>query len=189
MTIILDLDDVLANLRESIYRTLATATGIDFHWRHWHHYDDLREHFAVVEDQLEALLIEGGTLEICQPEPGAPEATWMLKDLGFEIAIVTARGWHPDAHPITRQWLATHGIPYDHLRIIPLGGNKLEVLEPFAPVALAVDDHPANIAAYHRAGIPALMMDRPWNADFAGERIYSLDAVVDFASNGAGPRS
>jgi hypothetical protein len=43
MTIIFDLDDVLANLRESLYQTLTQVTGVDLHWRHWQHYA-LRQH-------------------------------------------------------------------------------------------------------------------------------------------------
>jgi hypothetical protein len=177
MTIILDLDDVLANLREALYRSLARASGIAVHWRHWRSYD-LREHYPTVLDRLDEILIDDRTLESCRPEPGAVAATGALKDLGFEIAIVTARGWHPRAEAITRDWLGEHGIRHDHLRIVPLGANKLEALAPFRRIALAVDDHPDHVRRYLRAGIPALLMDRPWNAEFPADAGKNVTRIV-----------
>lgn len=177
MTIVFDLDDVLANLRESLYRTLSRATGVDLHWRDWTHYD-LRRHYDVGDDWLEDILIAERTMEVCQPEPGAAETTRLLIELGFELVIVTARGWHPQAETLTREWLETHRIAYDELLIVPLGADKLAALTDYDHIALAVDDHPHNTFRYQQAGIPTLLMDRPWNADAAGERIYSLDVVV-----------
>lgn len=175
-TIVLDLDDVLANLRESLYRVLAANTGIDRHWRDWPHYD-LCQHFAIAKPELEALLIREQTLEVCVPEPDAAAATAALAALGFELTIITARAWHPRAEALTRNWLDAHGISYHDLRVVALGGNKLDAL-PEGEVVLAVDDHPGNIRRYQQAGIPSLMMDMPWNVGHAAERIHDLDDVV-----------
>ncbi len=183
-TIVLDLDDVLANLRESLYRVLAANTGIDRHWRDWPHYD-LCQHFAIAKPELEALLVRERALENCQPEPGAAEATLVLAESGFELTIITARAWHPRADMLTRDWLDAHGIRYHDLRVVALGGNKLEAL-PEGEVVLAVDDHPSNIRRYQAAGIPSLMMDMPWNADHEAERIHDLDAVVARALRSVG---
>jgi 5'(3')-deoxyribonucleotidase len=187
MTIILDLDDVLANLRESLYRTLTRASGIDLHWRHWRSYD-LCEHYPTVCDRLDEILVDDRTLESCRPEPGAQAATRGLSKLGFEIAIVTARGWHPRAEAVTRHWLDKHGIRYDHLSIVSLGSNKLGALTPFRRIALAVDDHPDHVRRYQQAGIPAALMDRPWNAGCEGERIFSLEGMVELAGRFSEPR-
>jgi 5'(3')-deoxyribonucleotidase len=182
MTIVLDLDDVLANLRESLYQILTSATGVDLHWQHWTHYD-LRQHYRLVENHLDKILIDAQVLEQCQPEPGAGKITHALRRLGFEVAIVTARGWHPQATAITRTWLQSQNISYDHLHVVPLGGNKLEVFTQLQDVVMAVDDHPDNITRYHAKGILSLLMDRPWNKHFSGERIFSLDAIIDYAGN------
>lgn len=175
-TIVLDLDDVLANLRESLYRVLAANTGIDRHWRDWPHYD-LCQHFAIEKPELEALLVREQALEACEPEPDAAAATAALAAFGFELTIITARAWHPCAEVLTRDWLARHDIRYHDLRVVALGGNKLDAL-PEGEVLLAVDDHPSNIRRYQQAGIPSLMMHMPWNVDHAAERIHDLDAVV-----------
>jgi len=180
MTIIFDLDDVLANLRESLYQTLTRVTGIDLHWRHWQHYD-LRQHYSTIAERLDEVLVHGRTLEACHPEPGAVAVTRALHELGYELAIVTARGWHPQAEAITREWLHHHHITYDHLTVVPLGGNKLTVLTPFRDITLAVDDHPSHIARYQTLNIPTLLMDRPWNALYPGERIYHLEAALTWA--------
>lgn len=180
-TIVLDLDDVLANLRESLYRVLAANTGIDRHWRDWPHYD-LCQHFGIEKPELEALLIREQALEACEPEPDAAAATAALAAFGFELTIITARAWHPSADTLTRDWLERHEIRYHDLRVVALGGNKLDAL-PEGEVLLAVDDHPSNIRRYQQAGIPSLMMHMPWNVDHAAERIHDLDAVVVRARN------
>lgn len=180
MTIILDLDDVLANLRESLYLTLQRATGIDHHWSRWGHYD-LTQHYAMEKDALHDILRLERALESCQPEPNAAAATRQLAELGFEIAIITARGWHKGAAELTRTWLQQHRIHYDHLTVVALGGNKLEALTPFPEIAFAVDDHPNNIRRYDSAGIASLMVDMPWNVDYQAQRIYTLDEVIGYA--------
>ncbi len=65
---------------------------------------------------------------------------------------------------------------------MPLGSDKLAALTGYDNIVLAVDDHPHNTLRYEQAGIPTLLMDRPWNVDVAGERIYSLEAVVTRAA-------
>lgn len=179
-TIVLDLDDVLANLREALYRVLSRATGIDRHWRDWPHYD-LCRHYDIDKPTLEMLLIRERTLEGCQPEPGAATVTRALAALGFELAIITARAWHPRAEQLTRDWLAAHGIHYHRLGVVALGGDKLRALPPNERIVLAVDDHPHNIDRYQRAGIPTLMVDMPWNAQHRARRIHSLDMLVSHA--------
>lgn len=179
--IVLDLDDVIANLRESLYRVLRRATGIDRHWRDWQHYD-LCQHFAIAKPALEQILIRDQALEDCRPEPGAAAATAALAALGFELVIITARAWHPRAEALTRDWLAAHAVHYHRLAVVPLGGDKLTAL-PDRPVALAVDDHPHNIRNYQRAGIAALMVDRPWNTGHQAPRVESLTAAVAYAHN------
>lgn len=180
MTILLDLDDVLANLRESLYRTLRVATGIDLHWRDWAHYD-LRQHYAIDEVRLNKVLIAEQALEACEPEQGAAVMTRMLSELGFQIVIITARGWHPQARSVTCSWLAANAIYYDHLTVIPLQGNKLDAVSSYSNICLAVDDHPSHVLRYQAAGIPTLVMDRPWNSGCSGDRVYSTAAVVEYA--------
>ena len=181
MTIVLDLDDVLANLRESLYRILSAATGIDLHWRNWAHYD-LRIHYAIDEARLNDVLIAEQALEVCEPEQDAALMTRTLVELGFEIVIVTARGWHPRAQSVTSSWLAAHAIHYDHLTVVPLQGNKLQALDSYSNIRLAVDDHPSHVLRYQAAGIPTLVMDRPWNVACGGDRVSSMAAVVDYAN-------
>jgi hypothetical protein len=139
----------------------------------------------VFDERLMSILVEDATLETCHPEPGAAATTKALRDLGFDIAIVTARGWHPRAEAITRAWLDTNAILFDQLIIVPLGGDKLSALGPLREIAFAVDDHSTNVSRYQTAGVPVLLMDRPWNAGIEAERIYSLEAVVGYASAAA----
>lgn len=179
MTIILDLDDVLANLRESLHRILHRETGINLHWQHWQHYD-LRRHYRLDNPELDELLVREQLLEHCEPELDAPHVTQQLAALGLRLIIVTARGWHPRAAQITRAWLDRHGIAYDDLRVVPLGANKLDAIQDCTDIRLAVDDHPRNVDHFRQQGIPALIMDRPWNTNTPGERVHSPLEMLDF---------
>ena len=181
MTIILDLDDVLANLRESLYQVMRRTTRIDKHWREWTHYD-LRQHYQVDDAFLDEVLMREQALESCQPEPGAAEMTHALSDLGYELIVVTARGWHPKARELSQAWLNLHEMKHDGLHVTQLGGNKLQVLTGIDTVMLAVDDHPNNLRRYRQAGIATLMPSMPWNADYHDSpRIDNLQSVVDYA--------
>ena len=183
MTIIFDLDDVLSNLRESLYQVMHKATGIDKHWRDWHHYD-LSRHFSIDNDALNAILVNQRALESCVPEPGAVTATKRLSAQGFELIIVTARAWHPQAFELTQTWLHAHDIDFHGLCVVPLGSNKMDVLAGCTDIVLAIDDHPRNIRHYQQAGVSTLMVDRPWNTDYhAAERIFSLQPVLDYAAD------
>ena len=182
MVIILDLDDVLANLRESLYQVMRDATGIDLHWQQWRHYD-LCKHFNIAKQPLEDILMRTQALEGCQPEPDAIAMTAKLRQLGYKLHIITARGWHPTAEQLTSDWLQRHGVHYDALDVVPLGGNKLDVLPPADEIRFAVDDHPNNIRRYEDNAIPTLMVEMPWNAEYRGQtqRINSLNAVIAHA--------
>lgn len=180
MTVVLDLDDVLANLRQSLYEALHRVSGVDRHWSDWTHYD-LRRHFPPVAHELDRVLIEQRALESCAPEPGAAELTRTLRARGVAVAIVTARGWHPQARELTRQWLHDHGIAFDRLDVVALGGNKVEITSRMEQVALAVDDHPAHVDRYRQSGLPVLMMDRPWNREHPHRpRIHHVSEILAY---------
>jgi len=181
MHILLDLDDVLAKLRETLYQIMSQATGIDKHWDNWHHYD-LTEHFSIANEALNDILLREQALEKALPEPGAIELTQQLMAMGFTLVVITARGWHPQAHQLTQDWLLQHGFHFDHLHVVELGGNKLDVLLPYDDICLAVDDHPKNVQRYLSIGIPTLMPHMPWNVNYHDtERIHSLTPVLAHA--------
>ena len=117
MTLLLDLDDVLAILRKSLYQTLTAVTGINTHWRQWPHYD-LTRHYNISKAELNSVLMREQVLENCAPEPEAAATTHALRELGYRQIIITARGWHPDAYAITSDWLTQHGIYHDELLAI-----------------------------------------------------------------------
>lgn len=189
ISIVLDLDDVLANLRECLYQTFRRATGIDRPWRDWPHYD-LGRHFNLDKTALEALLLREQVLRRCEPEPEAAATTEELRACGYHVAIVTARGWCADARTVTADWLRRHGVAYDSLHIVPLGGDKMDAITDLAEVRLAVDDHPHNIRRYSDAGLRSLLVDMPWNRDAAFRdmrRIRSLAELREHARRAADP--
>lgn len=165
---IFDLDDVLANLRDPIQAALTKRFGKDIHHREWDRYD-LSDIYEVPLNEIVDAFIEHEILDHARPEPGAAEALCCARECGHQVAILTARGWHPDGDALTREWLAAHGLLPDLLHIVPLHQKKEEVLGRYSGIAWMIDDNPAHVLGAARSGAvqSVVLMERPWNKDLA----------------------
>lgn len=90
------------------------------------------------------------------PYPGALEALRRLRGAGHTLHIVTDR-FLPGAQESTVRWLERHAIPHDTLTF---SADKTIVrCDAF------IDDKPAHVRALEFAGVPAALMDQPWNQE------------------------
>lgn len=127
-------------------------------------------------------------LQSCQPEKEAAETVTRLKEAGYNIAIITARGYHPEAYAVTQEWLRQHGIPVDRLEIVGAGKSKSAVIESIPNLTAYIDDHLAHLEGLRSlAALPdrefdLFVMDRPWNVKDNGfNRLYRLAQYADHA--------
>lgn len=178
--VVFDLDDTLANLREHLMASLNRRTGREVHWTEWRRYELVGVYGASVE-QILAWVLEDRVLEAATLEPHAREAVASARRAGYRVAVVTARGWHPQGETITRRWLDRHGIHLDALHLVPAFGSKAGVLARLGPVEHFVDDHAGHL--HPARALPTVrathLLDRPWNRDDTTlNRLHGLDEVV-----------
>jgi 5'(3')-deoxyribonucleotidase len=171
-----DLDGVIADVHHGMAESMQRATGVNLHWSQWHAYDFFK-FYGMEVDQFLELLVRDRVLETAPPAGGAVGAMQAIREAGLKIAIVTARGFHPSADAVTRDWLTRHNIPFDDLIVVHNGASKADALNSLGRVVSYVDDHIGNLEDLHDNGIaaPLYLMSQPWNAsDERFERVRDL---------------
>lgn len=96
-----DLDDVLANLRDAICRTMRQIFGVEADWRRWTTVQPLHQLFGAAPEEFDEAMIAAGVLAACEPEPGARDILGRFHAAGVRQVIITARGWHSSAEAET----------------------------------------------------------------------------------------
>lgn len=186
-TIILDLDDTLGCLKSRLQEIYRRATGDNtISYNDWDNYGHPNR-YGISSEQLSELFIEDNSLQLMKPFEGAVEVTALMKSRGFNVEIVTARGWHPDGYNVTKKWLDDNYISYDRINIVPLFQCKEEATRHIENVALFVDDrldHCVNVYESGRIG-KSLVLAQPWNRDYHDEHpnynpnIIRIDNIYD----------
>lgn len=182
-TIILDLDCVVFEVSSLMQESFFLLTGKDIPVAQWSQYNVDIIYNEPMTSMLNAL-IKDSVLERALPISGAQEAIVVLKEKGFHLVACTNRSFHPNAHEITAQSLARHGILVDALIINPENRCKGLSCQAVAPAdsrfTHIVDDHCANTASALRNGVAqeAVLITQPWNlqsrADSHTLRCHSL---------------
>jgi 5'(3')-deoxyribonucleotidase len=183
----LDLDGVCADYTGGFRRFVAAERGVDpallpdpvdWDWTRCHWGIASREEYL----DLHARSVSAGLFRELDPLPGVSEALWRLSDAGVHVRVITHRliisGGHGAAAADTVAWLESHRIPFWDLCFM---ADK-----PQVGADLYLDDSPANISAFHEAGLPALIFDAPYNHHLEGPRVRdwteAADAVLRHAS-------
>lgn len=188
--IILDLDDTLGDLKVRLQNIYRKKTGrTDIHYRDWLDFNSVN--YGYTFDDLTNFFIEDNSLALMRPHAGVVETTARLKELGYDIHIVTARGWHPDAEAQTDAWLKEHNITFDSVHIVPFGMCKEEMTRNIPNVEFFIDDRMDHCLAMHnsgRIGSKTLVFAQPWNqtqfeahtADDNLQRIEDIREILRF---------
>lgn len=148
-----DLDDVIVDLSDWWRQTDHLTKGLspDEAWA-------AREHWM-------ASRYASGAFRDVPLMPGAAEGLRAIRDLGFRIAIITARPQWQYKHiqSDTVASLDEHGVVYD---LLLFNRNKVEALyEHLSPAwpACFVEDRVKNLVALDDVRVPILVFDRPCN--------------------------
>lgn len=176
--IIFDMDDVVAKMRERMSETLTKMSGKVVPHESWH---TICCHTLYGVEFCADTMVRERIIERCEPEPDAQFAFQALHDKGFHIVIATARGWHPQGHELTQEWLERHGLPHDELHVVGLGegSSKADVFTAVSrdrPIQAFIDDQLRYLqqADDHPSVDQVVVMDRPWNRDTPLPRVTSL---------------
>jgi 5'(3')-deoxyribonucleotidase len=161
----IDLDGVIYNFVDEFRAYYSEKIGVDIDslseptswefYRDWGMTDE--EYFT----NLGLAAIHSKVFRHGEIYPNARESILKLKEMGFEIVIITARylSNNPDHMKIiennTRNWLVDNNVAFDEL-IIDNDKTRhgLDIL---------IDDNLSNVEALLIAGAYGYVFDRPWN--------------------------
>jgi uncharacterized HAD superfamily protein len=180
MVIALDLDGVLCDLGPSVASRITARFGVATHPSTWRTYDLRRLRLGVPERSLVAFLDEVFDDPSLYDEghviDGAAYGVGQLLDAGWRLVGITARG--PHLGPVTRAWLARHGLALGAVHHTPVG-TKSAVARRLGAVA-AIEDNPAEAELLGEV-CESWLLDRPYNRDHPmqlARRLRSWDDAV-----------
>lgn len=177
------MDEVIVNIRDRLAEHLNQVTGKNIPASAWYQHD-LEETYDIKTEKLLDVFFASRILETATLEPDAADALSQAKKLGYNIGILTARGWHHDGLALTHQTLQHYGISVDHVVAVPLHAKKHEIIQTAFQGVIAgfVDDNPAHVRGVSSIGIPTFVRDRPWNTDLLEyDRVHHLEHFVQQA--------
>lgn len=120
----------------------------------------------VKSDQIEKIMAEA------DPYPGALEALEKWKDK-FEIVVVTSQ---PDfSRASTYLWIGKHNIPTNEIHVT----HYKSEIDGYA----LLDDFIDNLDEFHATGRLAVCFDQPWNRDWKGQRVKTVDQFFNFVQD------
>ena len=159
--IAIDLEDVLANVKEPYIRVINERYGTNYTVQDITSWD-----FRCIGSSLEEFLAITRILwkypeEIPPTEPYLGRKIDALREMGYEIHIITQR---PDSHEEMKQWLILNGIEYDEfLHTNHLKESKLGIIKA-NNYLYVIDDNP-NLAQEIKnvRNTLLLLYDQPWN--------------------------
>lgn len=181
-TIVVDIDDTVANLKEAFCYLIYHHTGVWKHWSEWETvifsqvYPEIKEQF----DWAEAI-IRDKVLESLPPnDPDWPEVL-QFAHTNFDVLVLSSRGYHPKGKEVTEAWLDKHNIPYDRVVMIH-GHDKISKLDELGITpTLFIDDNPQILEACEKRfpGV-AVRMDHAHNRHVATKHVAysSIDVLT-----------
>jgi hypothetical protein len=185
-TAVFDLDGVICNFFGEFLTKFGEHAGIHREYRDVHRYDYYVELGVSLEEMLD-FAIKHNVLIDAPLLPGAASAINRLSASGVQIAVVTARDYHPDAMPLTVSYLKRMGVHVD--KLIISGNDKMSSFSELPDNCLFyVDDLASNLETARNSGKfkNLYLMSQPWNIDcdlHPGVRIDSLAGLkelIDF---------
>lgn len=142
--------------------------------------------FGIPEEEWQALKHEfrvSGQKRFLPPMPHADTFTQRLKDAGYLVILLTSRpiDRYPNIYSDTVYWLDHHRITYDFLWWSHSKHERLAEALATKWVKFAIDDDPAFILQYHRAGITDLWWLQSTAFPYGSlKAVYELDPLPLF---------
>lgn len=185
--IICDLDDVLSHSANFIFIELNRLTGQSSTADEIRSFNLTTTFPDLTDDMINQNMIDTNLISNVLPVAEAPHALYLLRESGYKIHIATARGFHPDAHTLTAEWLTRNKMPYDSLTITPFRGNKLEHIgHHYYEYEYMIDDHLQNIEDARTSGkvLHPIVIDKGWNQheDYV-HGVNRFGSIMEFAKH------
>jgi uncharacterized HAD superfamily protein len=162
--IVFDVDDVICNFRESLYQSFKDI-GKDIHWNDWTSYRHNEIYSLSGEEELRYHMAHYEVMQKSHLEEHVCEIFNRLKQKGYSIGLLTARGWHEEGLKITEQFVEKYNLPVDKVVISGMHMDKKSAhKDKFDGELVAyIDDSIHHIEDFTSQHICAFLLDRPWN--------------------------
>lgn len=189
-SIVFDIDDTIANLKEPMCAALNKFTGKNIHWKDWT--DDITNDkiynidFKIMCD----IIINQNILENLIPLEETDEVLTRVKQMGYNLLYVTARDYHPFAYDITKKWFDSWKLPYDQIYISSRSRKKIDCISDYKNIVAFIDDNIDNckqfknydscnysIMKFESSNKLKSEEEQKLSCDF---KIHNLREVVDF---------
>lgn len=173
--ILFDVDDVLCNFRFSLQKSFEKENQF-IDWRDWSSYEFYKIYDIDVKD-LDNHFMKYRVIEDAVLDSGIKHVFDKIKEDGYQIGVITARGWHPDGYNITKKFLDTHNLSYDKIVVTDHTKNKIHYINEFnGSIHGFLDDNFHHVEMFSKHGINAFVLNRPWNKMFDyNNRVYNLE--------------
>lgn len=181
-TVILDLDDTVANMRYPLQRIMNEHTGLDLHWQNWKSLT-AEDVYGVSSEEFFDIAIRESLVTRMLPHDDSEDFLWRLRDAGVTINFLTARSWLPDAQEVTEEWLKYHELQFDNVIVCNVEDNKYDYIQGMEKVLFVVDD-----SVRHCNGYNAMTVNRPefvfgytlpWNKNKMDEGVIQIGSLDD----------
>ncbi len=177
---VVDIDDVLADFAGHVADCLNQETGTRVSKQDYTSFDFCEPH-GISREHFAGMLIRKQVFRHLQPLDGALEGLSLLREKGFDIHLVTARGSTPNAAAHTLEWLKKHQATFDTLDLVPHLGKKSDIYKRYGDHHFLIDDGLHNLKDAHAANVELhpICHDQPWNQhdqeyEFGVNRVSSL---------------
>jgi uncharacterized HAD superfamily protein len=109
------------------------------------------------------------------PLPHAPEVLSDLVNKGHQIYFITARPGFPNIRKVTKEWLKTHGFPFNGDNLIMNAQNKAKHALKLG-VQLFFEDAPVHLDNLVHAGVNTVIVDAVYNRSYP----HPLPRITDW---------
>lgn len=184
--VICDIDDVVGMLGVTLNGVLNEKFGVNIPFDDYHEYDYFKK-YGMCKDEFFELIGSNNFFSSLPFECGAIDALRRIKASGFEINMVTSRGFLSNAEEITGNWLEAGGAKIDRLIVVPTGRSKSSEYKKIGRhFDYIFDDLPENISDAIESGIVDgfALINKPWNKNsiFVGGDVERFNSLMEFTN-------
>lgn len=181
---VFDMDDVLTDFAQSSCDTLVKLGYPNIPVSSWQNYNINDTYGLSSHKEFIDILISENILSNSNLKVDAFDTLNAFKDAGFNIGILTARGWHPQAEKVTQEYIEEHNLPID--KVVIAGHHyqgKLFYADQFlnsGTISCYVDDSPKHIKDFKNANIHAHLMRTSWIQDHEVEGLTQVHSLIEY---------
>lgn len=183
--IVIDVDEVIAHIGPVLERIFNDHTGLNVSRHDWSDYNLDDNYPGLTQQDVCRLIEQEEVYQQLEPIDGSIEAFTRLRNIGYRIHLVTARGFHPQARRLTLDWLNDHGYEYNSLSVTKHGEKKSDAYSQLSDsFGYMVDDHLDNLKDASESGIvqERVVITMPWNVNDTSyvDGINRFDNILKF---------